>query len=111
MAPHITRQKQEDTDMPETWGRLLVKLGAISAIALWLTYQLTGDMKKTIQTAADNAAVTKSLVEEHVKGTAPLQQALQSLVNVQLQNCVNQAGTDVTKRDRCFDAVYNTPTR
>lgn len=93
-----------------SWKDILAKYGVAGAIALGLTYSLAVTINKNTSEAREAAVDAKMLMQQHISSTMPLQSQIQSLVNIQLQTCANQAD-DVEKRSRCFESVYTTPTR
>jgi len=94
----------------ESWQRILAKWGATAAIAFWLVYQLTTDQKELMRETRSDVASIKASVTAHSEQMAPLMANMQALVNLALQDCVNRAD-DYVKRDRCFRAQYEKPSR
>lgn len=88
----------------ETWLKVATKLGVQSAIAGYLVYNIV------IHTQATGDETLK-LVREHAVMGVVLSGSVQQLVNVSLQNCVNTAGKDEAKRDRCFASLFSPPQR
>ena len=93
-----------------SWKDILSKYGVAGAIALGLTYTLAVTLNTTIKEARDTANKNTVLIEQHISATAPLASQVQSLVNLQLQTCAN-AADNASKRSKCFESVYTTPTR
>jgi hypothetical protein len=88
---------------PESWQKILTKLGGYGAIAAYLVYQLSSDIKVT-------SAETLRLMTTHTASGAVLEQSIGRLVNVTLQTCINQAGTVQARKDACFRSLYIPPT-
>lgn len=96
--------------MPESWGKLIAKLGVTSVIALYLVHLLGGEMKGMLSETRNAAADARMIMQQHVAATEPLANSIQVLINLQLQNCANQAANTL-ERDACFRAQYQPPQR
>ncbi len=86
----------------ESWAKTITKIGAWTVLAGWLVIQLGGEIK-------DAVISTQRNMEAHVQATAPLAPTLQAILNVQVQQCVNLAGTNQARKDACFAAVQSRP--
>jgi hypothetical protein len=90
--------------------KLLLQVGGVSGlIALFLVYTLARDVSSN---AAENrrlSAETRQMMGEHIQRSSELGHSLTLIGNLLLQNCVNDAGTNAVKRDRCFSAQTRTP--
>lgn len=94
---------QKEAEMlQESWPKVLAKVGAVGAIALYLVWLLGGEVKSSV-------ARTEALMSQHAGDTVYMRDALKVLVNVNLQNCVNQAGANSARQQACFDALYMAP--
>lgn len=96
--------------MEDSWFKVLAKWGATTAIAVYLVYQMTNDQKQLLKETRQDVAETRALVSAHTESMAPLLWNMQALVNMALQDCINRAD-DVVKREKCFRAQYEKPTR
>lgn len=94
----------------ESWQRLLAKWGVVSTIAVWLVYQLTTTQQQLLKETRQDAADAKAAIVSHNEQMAPLLWNMQALVNISLQDCINRAD-DVVKREKCFRAQYEKPSR
>lgn len=89
--------------------RLLLQVGGVSGlIALYLVYTLAGGVARDAQASVVMLQQQKAEFEKYQQ---TIQAELPAIRNLLLQNCVNQAGVDVKRRDACFDALYTSPRR
>jgi hypothetical protein len=96
--------------MPESWLKLATKFGLWACLAIWLVYQMNGDLKSELRATKAGVDAINAAMAAHVASVAPMTAGLQQLVNLQLQQCVNSAD-DVLKREKCFTALQGAPSR
>jgi hypothetical protein len=90
-------------DVPNGNGTLVAYLQkqggkiTLGAVAVVLIYLLAFRVDLATQTTA-------AQMTEHVVETRNIRRALDLIAHRMLQTCVNQAGNDEKKRDRCFSA-------
>ena len=108
VSPEYTgpdRRNADDEMRGPWWSVLLFKAEKIgyAGIAGFLIYVgamvLRGDISDI-----------KTTVTQHVTSSAKTEKALESLLNVAVQQCVNMANSE-TKRTACFTSVQYAPVR
>jgi hypothetical protein len=97
---------REQAMISESWGKVITKVGVPSVICLYLVWKLGGDYPMRLDRIEAAVQHTSAQISEIL----PVASQMQSLVNLQLQACVN-AADDYAKRDACFRSVYVTPQR
>jgi hypothetical protein len=97
-------------DMDESWKKLVAKWGVSAAIAMYLVYTMTTTQQQLLKETRDDAAAARAAITAHNESMAPLLWNMQALVNISLQDCINRAD-DVVKREKCFRAQYEKPSR
>lgn len=109
MTPHV--EETSDRALNQlTWKTIIFKHGLIGAIAVYGILKMTGPVESNSKMAADGIVELRMELKNHNDQMAPLLVGMQTLVNLSLQTCANQAD-DVVKRSRCFQSVYVTPTQ
>lgn len=99
-----------ESDVEESWKKILAKYGVTAGIAVFLVYQITTTQQQLLKESRDNSAEAKAAILTHSEQMGPLLMNMQALVNLSLQDCVNRAD-DVVKREKCFRAQYEKPVR
>lgn len=93
----------------DSWLKLAAKFGGYAVISGYLIYQLTGDIKTNTAVAMANTAAAVALIQQHVTDTSAIRNLLTVISNLELQNCLNDAGDRRQARDACFAAVFTAP--
>jgi hypothetical protein len=102
-APLPRRDDEEgSSDVQESWGKLLTKIGVPSAIACFLVWKLMNGVESAVME-------TKTKLDAHMVATVPLVVGQQQLVNLAVQQCVSAAKADRVARDACFAALVRPP--
>jgi hypothetical protein len=106
MAPNMqrpsdyqSRRPREDDDVNESWKKIIAKVGVYGAVGLWLGYLLVGEVRTSL------LRIERSL-DGHVLGTQNLTSGIDKLVNLNLQQCINEA-RDAPARNACVQAQWN----
>lgn len=92
------RRRKAQVVVEEPWIRFIAKFGLGAALAVFLVYQLTVNIQKNIDDTQRQVTSHKESAERFQEHQ---QRAMQLIININTQQCINAALTSA-KRDACF---------
>lgn len=93
-------QQKSDSDLP-TWLQAVLRLGVVSAIAMWFVYRVTTVFEERLNKVEDHMMQTRTMVSQVKDELSDHDRQTYEWLTLARQICVNTSQTE-DQRSRCL---------